>query len=625
MAGTRYHSLLHYLRQRLGTSAGTAVGDGELLRRFVDQRDEAAFELLLWRHAAMVLHVCRHVLGDADAAEDAFQATFLALVRKAGSISRREALGSWLYRVAYHIALKGRAEMRKHRYAEQGEKSRDSPMSSDSLAEREQRQIIAEEVHRLPGKFRAAIVACYFEAKTLDEAAQQLGWPRGTVASRLARGRELLRRRLLRRGIALTAAVLSSALAAPLSATALTRLIHATIPNLKLFAAGSPASAQLPPRIAALAEGGLQAMSWTRGKIVMVVLLLVGLGGVGTTFWVAAPKQTEPPNESASRTEAARPDDKAKQPEDAAKLARNMAQSRLNMRRLASAMHSYADANHAFFPPPALVNKDGKEALSWRVLLLPHLGERDLYEQFQLSEPWDSPHNKQLLSKMPAVYAPPGIKTREPFSTFYRVFVTPKQDIVGLKAAFVQGGSARYPASFPDGVAHTILIVEAGQAVPWTKPDELPFTNNAAPPPELGGLFRDVFHAVFADGHIETLPKQYNANDLRASITCNGGEVMDFDMIRASSAAAVWRRKNRQLQQNLEEAREQLRLLQEEYDVLRGRPLGKPAVESEALVDELKKENAHLQKELEKMKTERESLWQETQSRLQKSSNKKAP
>src|SRR5262245_58821419 len=132
MAGTRHPSILHYLRQMLGTPAGAGVSDADLLRRFVDQRDEATFELLLWRHAAMVLHVCRQVLGDADAADDAFQATFLVFVRKAATISHREALGSWLYRVAYHTALKARAEMRKRMNAEREQDSRDLPAMADS-------------------------------------------------------------------------------------------------------------------------------------------------------------------------------------------------------------------------------------------------------------------------------------------------------------------------------------------------------------------------------------------------------------------------------------------------------------------------------------------------------------
>ncbi|MGH7225231.1 MAG: RNA polymerase sigma factor, partial [Gemmataceae bacterium] len=97
MSDTRQHPILSYLHRLLGTTADAGVSDAELLRRFVSQRDEAAFELLLWRHAAMVLHVCRRLLRDTDAVEDAFQATFLVFVRKAGSISRRESLGGWLY------------------------------------------------------------------------------------------------------------------------------------------------------------------------------------------------------------------------------------------------------------------------------------------------------------------------------------------------------------------------------------------------------------------------------------------------------------------------------------------------------------------------------------------------
>src|SRR5579884_495396 len=111
MDGTRYHPILNYLRQTLGAPPAGGVSDADLLRRFVAERDEAAFELLLWRHAAMVLRVCRQVLRDEPTAEDAFQATFLVFVRKAGSISRRESLGGWLYRVAYHIALKARKQI----------------------------------------------------------------------------------------------------------------------------------------------------------------------------------------------------------------------------------------------------------------------------------------------------------------------------------------------------------------------------------------------------------------------------------------------------------------------------------------------------------------------------------
>jgi len=210
MIARRQHSILRYGRRAFDASTAARISDAELLRRFVDQRDEAAFELLMWRHAAMVLHVCRQVLGDEYSAEDAFQATFLVLLRKADSINCYEALASWLYRVALHIALKTRAEKRKRSSVEQELNGQDAPAAADNALEREQLRMIAEEVQHLPEKYRLPIVACYFEAKTLEEAAQQLRWPRGTVASRLARGRELLRYRLIRRGVAYSESTLTS-------------------------------------------------------------------------------------------------------------------------------------------------------------------------------------------------------------------------------------------------------------------------------------------------------------------------------------------------------------------------------------------------------------------------------
>ncbi|HTU16591.1 MAG TPA: DUF1559 domain-containing protein, partial [Gemmataceae bacterium] len=441
----------------------------------------------------------------------------------------------------------------------------------------------------------------------------------------------LLRRRLVRRGIALTTVALASALAAPASPAALTGLIRTTIQTVKLFAAGSA----LSPSIAAFTEGVSQALYWTRVKLVMVVLLVAGLGGVGTAFWAVSPNAAEPVSEPTPRARAAAApaDDKAAPPGDADKLTRDMAQSRLNLRKLALAMHAYEAANKHLLPPPALINKDGKAVLSWRVLILPYLGERALYEQFKLSEPWDSPHNKKLLSKMPKVFAPPGIKARQPFSTFYQVFVSPKPtrgNGTGLpeafvpSAAFVLGQPSRYPASFPDGLANTILIVEASRAVPWTKPEDLPYAADQ-PIPELGGLFREVFHAAFVDAHVETLTKKYDEFNLRLFIMPNDGLVMDFEKVKAQGAAAAERRKNRQLRQNLEDAQERLRLLQEERDVLLGRPVKKHSPDAEAHWDKLKKENARLQNELEKVVEERKSLYAEIHQRLQKSAQKKGP
>ncbi len=629
MAGTRHSSILQYLRKILADPAAAGVSDVELLRRFVDQRDEAAFELLLWRHAAMVLHVCRQVLGDEQIAEDAFQATFLVLARKASSISRREALGSWLYRVAHRIALKVWAERRKRASLERELDDRELPTPADCTETREQRRIVAEEVDHLPAKFRAAIVSCYFESKTLEEAAQQLGWPRGTVASRLSRGRELLRRRLIRRGVSLSAAILTPCLSAQTSA-GLTGLISVTLRTMKLITASSA----IAPSIAALAEGALQTMYWTRLKIVMIVVLLAGLGGLGTTFWAAAPMQADPPRESVPNTDASGRGGKAEASKEADKMARNKVQSRLNLRKLAWACIAHADANKGYLPPPALINKEGRAVLSWRVLILPYLGERELYEQFKLSEPWDGPNNQKLLSKMPTVFAPPGIQTSEPFSTFYQVFVSPKpkdgrkgaevggQLGVQIQAAFVDRQPQLFPAHFSDGCSNTVFIVEAGKAVPWTKPEDLPYEADK-PLPELGGMFPDVFQAAFADGEVHVLTKKYNEYRLRQWITSNGSEIVDSDEVEARSAAAEQRRWNRILKQWLDDERERQRLLKEERDALQGQAgAAKRPKEDGSRLDEMKKENMRLQKEYEKIKEEIRSLNAEIFQLLQKSSKK---
>lgn len=282
MSVKRSLPILDYLRKVFGASANAGTSDAELLRRFVAERDEAAFELLMWRHAATVLHVCRRVLRDEQSVEDAFQATFLVFVRKAESISQRESLGGWLYRVAYRIALKARTQTAKHQEMERESISLDLPDTSTEDAEqRELRRIICEEVDRLPAQYRAAIVACFFEGKTHEEAAQQLGWPRGTVASRVARGRDILHRRLIRRGITLTVGALGTALSTQTSTATLAGLLRATVQTVKLFAAGASAEAVVPPSILALAEGVLQAMYWTKIKLAAIVLMLATMGGAG--------------------------------------------------------------------------------------------------------------------------------------------------------------------------------------------------------------------------------------------------------------------------------------------------------------------------------------------------------
>jgi RNA polymerase sigma factor (sigma-70 family) len=204
------HSLATILK-RIRTSRGgddtSAVSDGELLRRFQSQGDEAAFELLMWRHGPMVLGVCRRILHDHHAAEDAFQTSFLTLARKAGSIGVRDAIAGWLYTVAHRVAVAARARQVRHATQEwPADADEPSYLPPDEPAQREQRELLRAEVNRLPDAFRSVIVLCCLEGRTQAEAAEQLGVPVGTVESRLTRARGRLRSGLASRGLALAAA-----------------------------------------------------------------------------------------------------------------------------------------------------------------------------------------------------------------------------------------------------------------------------------------------------------------------------------------------------------------------------------------------------------------------------------
>jgi RNA polymerase sigma factor (sigma-70 family) len=170
--------------------------DRELLRRFCAGED-AAFALLIQRHGPMVLGVCRRVLNQQQDAEDAFQTTFLVLVRKAGSITRPELVGNWLYGVAYRTARKARARLARQRQRETGTLPMSSPEDPHAdLHWHELRALLDTELKELPGKYRTPLVLCYLEGMTNEQAASHLGWPTGSISYRLARGRELLRQRL---------------------------------------------------------------------------------------------------------------------------------------------------------------------------------------------------------------------------------------------------------------------------------------------------------------------------------------------------------------------------------------------------------------------------------------------
>jgi hypothetical protein len=184
------------------------------------------------------------------------------------------------------------------------------------------------------------------------------------------------------------------------------------------------------------------------------------------------------------------------------------------LKKIGVALHNYHDA-YATFPAAAITDKNGKALLSWRVAILPFVGEEKLYKQFKLDQPWNSKHNKALLKKMPKIFAPAGHKTKVPYSTFYRPFV-------GNGAVFEANRGLRI-TDIPDGTSNTIMVVEAGEAVPWTKPDELNYDPKKKLP-KLGGLCKDGFHALFADGAVYYLKKKIDAAVLHLYITRNDGQ-----------------------------------------------------------------------------------------------------
>jgi RNA polymerase sigma factor (sigma-70 family) len=203
--------------------------DKELLERFALRRDEAAFETLVQRHGPMVLGVCRRLLHDEHAADDAFQATFLVLVRKAGSLAKPELLGNWLYGVAYRIAMKAKVNAAR-RYAHERQVA---PMTqADPMLDvtwKELRSVLDAEMSSLPEKYRAPLVLCYLEGKTNEEAAHLLGWPTGSMSYVLKRGREMLRKRLFHRGVVVVIPLLHECLSRHGAEAAPPALVNATV------------------------------------------------------------------------------------------------------------------------------------------------------------------------------------------------------------------------------------------------------------------------------------------------------------------------------------------------------------------------------------------------------------
>jgi RNA polymerase sigma factor (sigma-70 family) len=294
MAASQLTDVVQHLRRYALLRDGGGLSDGQLLECYLQGHEDAAFAALVRRHGPMVWGVCRRIIGSHHDAEDAFQATFLVLVRKAAAVQPRQMVGNWLYGVAYQTALKAKASASKRRTRERQVADMPEPeVAEDLLADL--LPVLDRELSRLPDKYRVPVVLCDLEGKSYKEAARQLGCPEGTISARLSRARSMLARRLARHGLALSAGSLATLIAQnAASACVPPALISSTIKTVTLVAAGKVAAA-VSANAAALVEGVVRTMLLSKLKCIPVLLLAIsGLAfGVGVLRQAVATEQEE--------------------------------------------------------------------------------------------------------------------------------------------------------------------------------------------------------------------------------------------------------------------------------------------------------------------------------------------
>ena len=271
MAPTPLSLVLWHIRKLAGDDNAT---DRQLLHRFAAQHEEAAFEMLVERHGPAVLGLCRRILHHEQDAEDVFQATFLALARRASSIRRPDSLGCWLYGVASHLAFKVRASAAR-RYKAELARHPGEPSAGQELC-----AALDEELSRLAKRYQAPIVLCYLEGKTRAEAARQLSCSLGTLKLRLSQGREILRQRLTRRGLTLSAVLAAVGFSQNVTAAVPAALLITTAKAAVHCAAGS-AAAEVSATVVALTEGVLKSIILSKLKIAALLVLTASLVGMG--------------------------------------------------------------------------------------------------------------------------------------------------------------------------------------------------------------------------------------------------------------------------------------------------------------------------------------------------------
>jgi RNA polymerase sigma factor (sigma-70 family) len=303
---------VHDACRTLAERGEDGVTDRHLLERFSTHQDEAAFAALVRRHGALVRGVCGRVLANPQDAEDASQATFLVLARRAATVRWHASISNWLHGVAYRLALRVKAERRRHELKHFRLGAKLKPEPTPDAASRDLAAVLDEELHRLPECYRGPLLLCYLETRTRDQAARRLGCSLRTLDRRLERGRELLRSRLQRRGITFSAVLLAAALSQRVAPAAGMALRSHSLAQAALHFAIGNATADISSRVESLARGAIPAMV-SQWKIAALVATLIGLLGAGAGLLgleaLADPPAAAPPAEVAPNAPPARPSD----------------------------------------------------------------------------------------------------------------------------------------------------------------------------------------------------------------------------------------------------------------------------------------------------------------------------
>jgi RNA polymerase sigma factor (sigma-70 family) len=293
-------AVLRHLQTWVGVTNRASLTDSQLLEEYVLRREETAFAALVERHAPLVFGVCRRMLSHDEDAADAFQATFLVFARRASSIRRRQSLAAWLHGVARRVALKARLQTSRRRDASQrlmdATVPKTGPDTADQLAQREATAVLDEELQGLPEKYRLPLILCYFQGRTYEEAAEELGLPSGSMGKRLNQAQDRLRERLLRRGVTMSATALAAMLTGSAQAVPPMLATEAAKAAL-LFVAGKASAGVVSERVVSLAQGVLQ--SFWLGQVKMTafaaaaMVFLLGGGTMLITAMVPNPPKTQ--------------------------------------------------------------------------------------------------------------------------------------------------------------------------------------------------------------------------------------------------------------------------------------------------------------------------------------------